>query len=153
MSDPLSSSAKDVRHKALSAWGQQQLVALSVPVSEGFSISATSDDASFRRYFRGEADGRSFIFVDAPPDKEDNASFLLVQGILQNGGVRVPLVLASDIQQGFLLLEDFGDTLFLERVLSPSSNAESLYQQALGVLSGIQNAANRAAPDRLPVYD
>lgn len=69
------------------------------------SIRTASADASFRRYFRlRRDDGRSWIAMDAPPGKEDLATYLKVSALLESCGVHVPHVLASDTDEGFALL-------------------------------------------------
>ena len=37
----------------------------------GAEIRSLAGDASFRRYFRVHAGGRTAVLMDAPPDKED----------------------------------------------------------------------------------
>jgi N-acetylmuramate 1-kinase len=63
------------------------------------SLSSASSDASFRRYFRWQADGRSLIVMDAPPPQEDCRPFVKVAGLLAKAGVHVPTILAADLQQ------------------------------------------------------
>ena len=56
----------DDRRAALQRWLEARLP------GAGFSLASASEDASFRRYFRATLeDGRSFVAMDAPPDKED----------------------------------------------------------------------------------
>ena len=56
----------DARRAAAERWIASQLP------SAGFSLESASEDASFRRYWRARfADGRTYIVMDAPPDKED----------------------------------------------------------------------------------
>src|SRR6185312_14118511 len=55
-------------------------------------IEPASSDASFRRYFRAFADGRTFVVMDAPPDKEEVRPYLKVTRLLQATGVHVPRV-------------------------------------------------------------
>ena len=71
----------------------------------GFSM--VSGDASFRRYFRIGSGSKTFIAVDAPPTHEDSARFIHVDELFSKAGVHVPKVFASDLQHGFMLLEDF----------------------------------------------
>ncbi len=118
------------------------------------SIQDVSGDASFRRYFRGVTDRGSWILVDAPPDKEDSRPFLAVQASLQQGGVQVPRVVAADLQQGFMCLQDFGSTLLwpvLEaaRLQQDHATAAALYGQAGDELLKIQ----RCSAQTLPPYD
>ena len=50
---------------------------------ENFVITAASDDASFRRYFRIERSNTTFIAMDAPPTKEDSAPFVQIATLLE----------------------------------------------------------------------
>ena len=58
----------DVRRDAARAWTEQALRQKSSDAS--FSFTPASADASFRRYWRAAlADGRSYVVMDAPPDR------------------------------------------------------------------------------------
>ncbi|MBC7751596.1 MAG: phosphotransferase [Candidatus Saccharibacteria bacterium] len=107
-------------------------------------ISLTGD-ASFRRYYRIEiltaqlselVSGRTLIVMDAPPPREDCRPFLAICEMLGRHNVRVPKIIASDVTQGFILLEDFGDTV-LSQVLT-SDNVDQLYSQAMNQLIELQ---------------
>ena len=113
------------------------------------SLAPASEDASFRRYFRLCIAGEpSLIVMDAPPGKEDCRPFLHVAGLFAAAGVHVPRVHAADLEQGFLLLEDLGNSTYLERLDAVS--APSLYGAAVEALLRIQLASR---PDTLPAYD
>ena len=115
-----------------------------------FGIAPASDDASFRRYFRvrrGNAQA-SLIAMDAPPDKESCAQFVRVAGLFAGAGVHVPAIHAQDLEQGFLLLSDLGDTTYLDAI--GERNAGTLYEQAFDALLRIQLASR---PGVLPDYD
>ena len=130
------------RHRMLEAWLAEQ------PGLSGFSVQPASGDASFRRYFRVRANGMSFIVMDAPPDNEDCRPFVSVARTFAALGLHVPAVIAEDLEQGFLLLEDLGSEHYLD-VLS-ESNAQRLYADALGALMIIQASGPR---EGLPDYD
>ena len=68
-----------------------------------FALDAASADASFRRYFRVAAGGRSWIAMDAPPEHEDCRPFVRVAAMLRAAGVNAPEVIAQDLDRGFLL--------------------------------------------------
>src|SRR5580698_7868990 len=70
----------------------------------GSRIAPASVDASFRRYFRVTRGADSYIVMDAPPDKEDSGPFLQVARLLGSLDLNVPLILARDMERGFLLL-------------------------------------------------
>ena len=59
-----------------------------------------SDDASFRRYFRFSKNSGGLVFVNAPPDKEDNQSFVRIADALQKSGISCPVVQAFDLDFG-----------------------------------------------------
>jgi aminoglycoside/choline kinase family phosphotransferase len=116
------------------------------------TIAPASSDASFRRYFRiSEASGRTFVVMDAPPGKEDVRPYLKVTNLLERIGVHVPHVHEQDINQGFLLLEDLGSTLYLAR-LHAGDDPDRLYGDALNALAQIQVQGRDAAAELAP-YD
>ena len=92
-----------------------------------------SSDASFRRYFRIQTEQGSFIAMDAPPERENIDAFIAVRSLLAQAGVNVPIIYRQAPEHGFLLLEDFGSTCFLDR-LQDTAQAEPLYQAALDSL-------------------
>ena len=114
------------------------------------TLAPASADASFRRYWRARlADGRSFIVMDAPPDKEDCRPFLQVAGLFAAAGAHVPAIHAQDLEAGFLLLEDLGEATFLD-CLSRGDDPQPLYAAATDTLIRIQQASR---PGVLPDYD
>jgi N-acetylmuramate 1-kinase len=117
----------------------------------GASIAPASVDASFRRYFRVTRDADSYIVMDAPPDKEDSGPFLKVARILGGLNLNVPIILARDMERGFLLLSDLGSRLYLD-ALPEDGAADDLYADALRALRGIQTAEARLSQG-LPRYD
>lgn len=96
------------------------------------SLQPASNDASFRRYFRLNFAGTTAIVMDAPPDKEDCESFVAIAGYLAEMGLNAPEVLASNLEDGFLLLSDLGSDLFLPALDGDSANA--LYRDAIDAL-------------------
>jgi N-acetylmuramate 1-kinase len=115
-------------------------------------VEPASADASFRRYFRAwRNDGASLIVMDAPPDKEDLATFLRITQLLASCGVHVPAVHAADITLGFAALEDLGARHMLT-ALNEGADVAVLYDQALAALVQLQLAGD-AASRQLPAYD
>lgn len=111
-----------------------------------------SGDASFRRYFRREAGGTSYIAMDAPPEKEDCLPFVRVATYLEAMGLNAPRIVAADVDRGFLLLTDLGDTLYLDRLNEAPEDAESLYADAIDALLVMQERG-AAYVAKLPPYD
>ena len=115
----------------------------------GFTLEPASADASFRRYFRVTLeDGTTRIIMDAPPANEDCRPWLHVQHLFQSAGVHVPVVLAQDLERGFLLLSDLGKTTYLQAL--DADNAVLLYADAITALVKIQQASRSGV---LPEYD
>lgn len=112
------------------------------------AMSPASSDASFRRYFRVRHAAGEAIAMDAPPATEDCRPFVRVAGLMHDAGVRVPAILAQDLERGFLLLEDLGRHTYLE-VLS-EKNADALFEMAVDALIRWQKASR---PQVLPDYD
>ncbi|MGN3973446.1 aminoglycoside phosphotransferase family protein [Tsuneonella sp. SYSU-LHT278] len=75
---------------------------------DGAAVDPIPGDASFRRYFRIEREGRRAMLMHAPPPHEDPAPFLHVARWLSQYGLRAPAIYAADAAQGWVLLEDFG---------------------------------------------
>ena len=115
---------------------------------EQYQITPASSDASFRRYFRIAIRGDTQIVMDAPPDKEHCRPFIHVAGLMQAAGLNVPQILASDLEQGFLLLTDLGSVTYLNAL--QGDKAHALFLDAIDALVKWQ-LATRA--DQLPPYD
>lgn len=135
------------RLQALQDWAVRQLG------GESLDIAPASADASFRRYFRVTAKGRDYIVMDAPPAHEDCRPFIAVARLFADAGVNVPQVLAQDLDRGFLLLTDLGNTTYLSALDEAASNqdvARELYLASNDALIRIQQASR---PGVLPDYD
>ena len=108
-----------------------------------FQLDYLAGDASFRRYARVRLGEQRYMLMDAPPQKEDCAPFVQIDEFLAAHGVRVPKIVAQDIENGLLLLEDFGDTV-LAQVLN-SSTVNQYYHQAFKQLIALQQIAPSGA--------
>ncbi len=131
--------ASDSRLSLLTEW-----------VCGDLGLAAASADASFRRYFRVTQQEHSYIVMDAPPDKEDLGPFTTVARMLGGIGLNVPMILAQDVEQGFLLLSDLGCRQYLDELSAPGA-ADHLYADALAALVRMQTADGALARD-LPPY-
>lgn len=142
----------DVRLQQLTVWLEEQLQNLfrenawgDVPAG---SLTAASSDASFRRYFRWEGGGHSFVIMDAPPPQENCAPFVAIDHLLASAGINVPAIHAQDLERGFLLLSDLGRKTYLEII--GDDNADSLFADAIDALLAQQQLPMQAP---LPSYD
>ncbi len=111
-------------------------------------INPLAGDASFRRYFRVQYDDQIRIAMDAPPELEDSHSFVAIQAHLNTLNLQVPHLHAIDLAQGFILMDDLGDTWLWHKASNPLSN--TLYQNAIDDLLVMQS---HAAPTPLAVFD
>ena len=141
------SNACDPRAAARTAWTRAML-----GDPDAAPVRA-SMDAGFRSYWRVHTpDGtglmKSVIVMDSPPDQEDVRPWLQVRTLLESGGVRVPGVLAQDVEAGFLLLEDLGPDTYLHVI--DIGNADLLFEHAISQLLKLQAIA---PPTDLPAYD
>lgn len=110
-------------------------------------IAPASADASFRRYFRISDAGKTFIVMDAPPEKEDCKPFINIAKLLLSFGLNVPQVLQQDLELGFLLLSDLGDAVFLSKL--NNDTVDEMYASAMKSLLQMQKNKTPA----LPPYD
>ena len=104
-----------------------------------FRREPASADASFRRYFRVFAGERTFVAMDAPPDREDCRPFLQVAGLLREARLNAPEIHAQDLDQGFLLLTDLGRETYLH--VLDDANADGLFREAIAALVTWQSAS------------
>ena len=108
-------------------------------------------DASSRAYARLLMNGQSAILMDSPARTdgeaghgskpysalvhlaEDVKPFVAVANALERAGVSVPRILAHDLSQGFLIIEDLGDRVFSSEE-GEDPPLEELYKGAVDVL-------------------
>jgi N-acetylmuramate 1-kinase len=130
------------RLEALDAWLGRALG------GRPFTREPASADASFRRYFRVFTEGRTWIAMDAPPEREDCRPFVRIATLMRAAGVHVPGIAAQDLAQGFLLLTDLGRQTYLQAF--DGTNEERLFRDATRALVDWQAASREG---ELPAYD
>jgi aminoglycoside/choline kinase family phosphotransferase len=117
-------------------------------------------DASFRHYDRLVVGDRRAVLMDAPPPKEDVRPFVRIAMQLERLGYSSPRLLAVDLDNGLLLLEDLGDDTYT-RLLAPATRSartdgggdeEALYALAIDLLADLHGNPE-AIPLHLPSYD
>ena len=112
------------------------------------NLSLVSGDASFRKYYRVKLDRENFIAVDAPPLQEDSRKFVHVCNLLRHASVKAPKVFSSNYEQGFMLLDDFGNETYFKVLESfrAEKNVDGinvLYETAINTLLNIQAQVNK----------
>ncbi len=143
---------QDLRLQHLKVWLDQQLPILFATQGWGAvppaTLTGASSDASFRRYFRWEGEGRTFIVMDAPPPQENCKPFVDIARMLAKSDINVPQIYAEDLSQGFLLLNDLGQKTYLDVI--DGENADQLFADAIDALLAFQQLPMDAG---LPSYD
>jgi N-acetylmuramate 1-kinase len=142
---PPTDASVDARKQAMSAflgangWG-------------GITPVPLAGDASFRRYYRLQDNGRRAVLMDAPPRQEDVGPYIAIAGLLREIGLSAPEVFAEDRSGGFLLIEDFGDDTYTT-LLRRGTDERALYALAVDTLVQLQRAVEQRSAIDLPPYD
>lgn len=143
----------DLRLEAARAW----LTRLKLAGLRPNTLRIASADASFRRYLRVEqslSQGLSLsrVLMDAPPEREPLGAFLAITDLLSEAGLHVPERLASDVEEGFVLMEDLGEAHYQQALdLNDPAGATRLYRDAWRALVRLQ-AWGMGQSISLPAY-
>ncbi|WP_280546054.1 phosphotransferase [Halomonas sp. 11-S5] len=115
-------------------------------------VRLAAGDASFRRYFRLQLpDGTTRMLMDAPPDREDSRPFVAIAEQWRSAGLPVPALHGVDLAQGFIELDDLGDTPLQDCFQDDDAPATlAWHERALELIHALQNCAPVAG---LPTYD
>jgi len=112
-----------------------------------YTITVASADASFRKYYRLTQGDKSLLLMDSSLEKESLAPFLDVTKRLAHAEVNVPEIYEQDLEKGYLIIEDFGNTHLLSQLIQ--ENFKTLYKKAIDEIVKMQ----KADADGLPLYD
>ena len=139
---------ENTRKDSLSAWLQLQFP----DCREDMKLSLISGDASFRKYYRVEVNGSNYIAVDAPPSHEDSSKFVSIAHLFRQASINTPSIFFKNIENGFMLLEDFGDQTYFDKLnfLKKESNFKeinNLYKSAIDSLIDIQSEVDGTTLD------
>ena len=118
---------------------------------KNYNIIKFTSDASFRQYYRILTDKNSYILMFAPPTHEDLKPFIKVDEILINFNLLAPKILAKDFENGFLLLQDFGDDSYTKYLIKNPNEEFDIYKKACDVL--IELHKNKINDDLLNKYN
>ena len=122
------------RHSLLQHWLTDILS------TSAFNLRPASEDASFRTYHRLFLKNKTFILMDAPPEHEDSKLFIKITKKLHACNVNVPVIHNVNIEQGFLLISDLGNKLYLDEL--NDRTIYDLYSDAISSLVVMQSLAN-----------
>ena len=109
-------------------------------------------DASARRYARLTRGDETAVLMDDAPPGHSVGAFVRIARLLRGMGYNAPDVLAADAEQGFALLEDFGDDSF-SALLGGAAGASierTLYEAATDLLIDLRR---RPVPSGLRRYN
>ena len=116
---------------------------------EHSAIVPLAGDASFRRYFRVIDGARRAVLMDAPPPHEDPRPFIAIAEHLVGQGFAAPAILARDLDEGLVLIEDFGDVRVKEHLDDRPSDEGEVYTRAVELLADL----HRLPAAEVPPYD
>ena len=123
------------------------------------ALTPIGSDMASRRYFRLQRDnGQTVLLMESVPDGSPLATpghklsdFIRLSAYLRSIGISTPEVFESDEQDGYLLLEDFGDVSFKAALEQGMASREDLYESATDILIWLRQNA-KADTIALPDY-
>jgi hypothetical protein len=114
---------------------------------KNYIVESALADASFRKYYRLRDGSKTALLMDSSLEKESLISFLDVTSRLQNADVGVPKIFEQNIDEGYLILEDFGTKHYLN--ILNQNNFKAYYTKAINTILKMQKADVAG----LPLYD
>lgn len=103
-------------------------------------ISPVSADASFRTYWRINTAEGSRIIMDSPPPIENVKPVITMTKYLESIGVHAPHIYQKDEKNGYLLLEDFGNTTVRNGIINHNKPLDPWYYKAVDVLGHLASS-------------
>ncbi|NEW60514.1 phosphotransferase [Sulfurovum sp. bin170] len=102
-------------------------------------FEVVSDDASYRKYYRLILpEGKTFIIMDSSMQVESIYPFIDVSVRLLKAKVQIPRVYSQNLEHGYLLIEDLGNT-HLADILNKQSH-KLLYMKCIHEILKMQDA-------------
>lgn len=111
------------------------------------TVEVASADASFRKYYRLKNGSDSVLLMDSSLEKYSLKPFLDITTRLLNANINAPKILLENLEDGFLIIEDFGNIHYLN--ILTQANYKTLYSNAINSIVNMQNADTT----NLPLYD
>lgn len=114
---------------------------------KNYTIEASLADASFRKYYRLRDGEKTALLMDSSLELNSLKSFVDITSRLSSTEVAVPKIFEKDLQNGYLIIEDFGGVHYLD-VLN-QDNFKAFYTKAINTILKMQ----KAKVVGLPLYD
>lgn len=112
-----------------------------------YTIETALADASFRKYYRLRDGDKTALLMDSSLEKSSLVSFIDVTTRLKDADVSAPKIFEQNLQEGYLILEDFGTTHYLD--ILNQNNFRAFYTKAMNTILKMQ----KADVNELPLYD
>jgi len=112
-----------------------------------WNLTVASADASFRSYYRLSKNNESYVLMDSSLLLDSLPPFVQMNEKLSSVNVRVPRIIVKNMEFGYLILEDFGSTHYLD--ILNQENMQELYKKAINEIVKMQQANTKD----LPLYD
>ena len=152
---PMPTTMTTSRQQQLHRWLQQVF-------DQPFSLTSLPGDASARQYHRlqlfnadATTESNRYMVMDSADEQEAMQQFIKVTKLM-TPAVNVPELIAQDIKQGFLVLQDFGSVEFAHLLLEVTdAQVDEQYQLALQSLIQLQQLEVEAIQSeyQMPDYD
>jgi len=114
---------------------------------KNYKIELASADASFRKYYRLSQEDSTFLLMDSSLEKESLIPFIHITEKLLTVDINAPKILEKDLKEGYLIIEDFGDTHYLN--ILDHDNFKTLYSKSIDTIINMQKIDIAG----LPAYD
>lgn len=124
-----------------------------------FDFKKIAGDASFRSYYRIQNGNKNYILMDAPPEYEDMKPFVNVSNILLQNNLSAPQIHEIDYDNGFMVLEDFGQDKYSNLLLDNQKlqnleiSEEGLYRNAIDALIHLHDKGRNSSNCELKYYN
>ncbi len=106
-------------------------------------------DASNRLAFRVKTHAGSVILIDSPPQTENNGQFAALAGWYLACGLKVPVIYAMNLADGYFAVSDLGEQTWLDMLKASPDRADEMYSKGLLALCRL---ASRPHDSRIPEY-
>ncbi|MEM6338932.1 MAG: phosphotransferase [Pseudomonadota bacterium] len=119
--------------------------------STPYSMKPIVGDAGLRDYLRAETNDASYIIMDCPPNYTSIEPFINIANFLNENDFSAPEIIKSDIKNGFLILQDFGNLSVKDHLLRrDKEEQENIYHASIDLLIQLQETN---PPKGLKLFD